>query len=126
MSFTFAGQYGPTSVINSFGTPLANTPFYVYSPGTTTLVALYTDDTMASQASQPQKTDAVGNMKFFAYPGTYDVLCNGVTLQVVVDPNPNDVGTGGGGSAGAIVGGSAASVFTGAGQSIQGGNASGD
>ena len=91
MSWTHAGQYGPVSASNALGSPLEGVAFTVYNKGTTTKASLYTDRTMGTAAANPGVTDADGNLTFWAAPGFYDVLCNGLTLSVVVNPDPTDL-----------------------------------
>lgn len=91
MAFTLASQYGPSEEFNPAGLLLKSIPFSVFLPGTTTLAALWTDQTKATPAANPGVTSSLANMTFFADPGRYDVLCNGTTLQVVLYPDPADV-----------------------------------
>lgn len=91
MSFAHAGQYGPSDAITSQGLPLPGIGFTVYLTGTTTKATLYTDRTMGTVAANPVAADSLGNLKFFAAPGIYDVLGNGTSLTVTVGADPADL-----------------------------------
>lgn len=89
MPFTYAGHYSPEAFINSYGVPLRDQPITVYLAGTLTLATLYTDRTKSTTAANPTSTDSRGNGHFWAEPGLYDLLVNGVTISSVgvpVDP----------------------------------------
>lgn len=52
---------------------LAGVQTYVYSPGTTTVVAIYQGRTGAAQQANPMLTDTTGSVSFYADVGEYDV-----------------------------------------------------
>jgi hypothetical protein len=90
VSFTHAGLYGPDQFIDSTGKPLPNLAVTVYLTGTQTLTTLYTDRTQVTQAVNPTSTDINGNLSFYAAPGRYDIVANGLTFAVEVQPDPGD------------------------------------
>lgn len=96
MSFTKAGQWGPDTLDRAgTGTPLPNTSVRVLNTDLT-LATLYTDDTKATQASNPTTTDSLGNLTFFAAPGNYKLVAevNGMdqaALDVEVQPDRDDL-----------------------------------
>lgn len=93
MTFAFAGTYGPEPITDSGGTPLKNEIVSVYEEGTTVPVTLYTDRTMGTEAPNPTTTDTIGNLVFFTAPGPVDVLANGDTNTVQVQPDVADIAT---------------------------------
>lgn len=81
MAFTYAGRFAQVAE-KSDGTLLKNGSVSVYSPGTTTLITLYTDRTKGSTASNPVTTDAVsGMLAFYCDPGLYDLSGPGIALS---------------------------------------------
>ena len=88
MAYTYAGRYGPEQVIDSRGIPQTNKTVYVYAVGTTTLATLYTDRTKGTTTSNPTTTSALGNLTFFADPGSYDIMVNGTRLTIAVPVDP--------------------------------------
>ncbi len=66
---------------------------YVYLPGTTTLVTLYTDRTKVTEADNPLSTNDLGNLALFADPGDYEALVEDtdVRLKLTVLPDWQDV-----------------------------------
>ncbi len=93
-SYTFGGHW-LDSLTNSAGVPLPLTAATVYLRGTTTPATLYTSRTKAVTVANPTATDTRGNLSFYADPGEYDVLCNGTTLPVSVQADPEDAVAGG-------------------------------
>jgi len=92
MTLTYAGRYDPEAFVDPYGQPLRNTTVTVYEAGTTTLATLYESRTKSSSIPNPTATDARGNCSFYAAPGYYDLLINGVTIQnVSVEVDPADV-----------------------------------
>lgn len=90
MAYAYAGQWGPESLINASGVPYVNTAYSVLLTGTSTAATLYTDRTKATgQANPGLSTDAKGNARFFADPGSYDLSVSGtvVLTGVVVLPD---------------------------------------
>lgn len=88
MAFTYAGQYGPEPFLSAQATLLRSTAFTVYLTGTTTLATLYSDRVRTATVANPTVTNARGEAKFFADPGRYDILCAGVTVNIVVPIDP--------------------------------------
>ncbi len=66
---------------------------YVYLPGTTTLVTLYTDRTKVTEADNPLSTNDLGNLALFADPGDYEALVEDtdVRLKLTVLPDWEDI-----------------------------------
>lgn len=112
MSFSFAGQYGAEQVITPSGVPAADTLVNVYQHGTQTPVTLWTDRTKATVAANPVSTDQYGNLLFYTDPGIYDLVANGATVTIHVDPDAADVGTGGGGAVDSVNGQTGVVVLT--------------
>lgn len=79
---------------------LRNTPFTVYNADTLVPATLYVDHNKSAVGANPKNTDALGNGWFFANPGEYDVVCNGMTLRVQVNPAPEEAFGGASGAAG--------------------------
>jgi hypothetical protein len=83
MAYTYAGKFAEAA-FKSDGTLLKGGSVSVYSPGTTTLVTLYTDRAKGTTASNPVTTDSTdGMLVFFADPGTYDLAGPGISLSGV-------------------------------------------
>jgi len=92
MAFTYAGRYSPEAFVDPYGQPLRNTTVTVYQAGTTTLATLYEDRGKDNSIPNPTATDARGNCSFYAEPGYYDLLINGVTIQnVSIEADPADI-----------------------------------
>ena len=96
MTYTFAGQYGPQTLVSVTAgvvSPLPSISVNVYAVGTTTPIQLYTSRTMLTTAANPTMTDTNGNLTFFCAPGEVDILGNNQRQTVVVNPDPADVAT---------------------------------
>jgi hypothetical protein len=94
MSFIYNGQYGPTTILDAAGQPVANQPVSVYV-GTTvgsggTLATLYQSYNSTTTVSNPVSTDNYGNLTFFAEPGQYTLYINinGIVTTYPVDVHP--------------------------------------
>jgi hypothetical protein len=89
-----AGQYGPEPALDPAGQLLKSSSVPVYQVGTTTLAVIYTDRMKTAHAANPTLTSTIGNLTFYADPGDYDIVLNGVRLTVTVFTDPDDVATG--------------------------------
>lgn len=65
------------------GEPAAGVLARIYRAGTLILTPLYYD-ALSTRAPNPMRTDAAGVLEFYAEPGFYDILINGVTFTVEV------------------------------------------
>lgn len=91
MTYSFAMQYGPENLVDIHGVPVPNKAFEVFLTGTQTPATLYTSATKSTQAANPgQTSDAFGNLKFFADPGTYDISTGTQTFTVVLPVSPSE------------------------------------
>lgn len=89
MAYKFAGHWGTQPFLAvTTGRPLAGTNFTVYESNGTSLANLYTTRTKSVAATNPRMTDSYGNGEFYADPGDYFILCNGITIPVTVDADP--------------------------------------
>jgi len=90
MTFVSAGRFGAEAIISSSGVPVTSTPVTVYLTGTTTVAALYTDQTEGTAAANPTSTDGLGNLTFYAQPGVYDLAftVGGVATTQTVEVQP--------------------------------------
>lgn len=61
----------------------AGVQVHVFRDGTTVRAPIY-HDTLGVRAPNPVRTDVNGRVSFYAEPGTYDLVANGVTSTVVV------------------------------------------
>lgn len=88
--WTFAGLYGPNTLLDQNSKEAANLSINVFLTGTTTFANLYTDQTKATGRSNPILSDAFGNFSFFADPGLYDLsyTMQGVPNKFTVSVSP--------------------------------------
>ena len=86
-------QFGPEAVVYDDGTLARSAAVHVYLTGTTTPAVIYANASGTVAGSNPVLTDGLGNLKFYADPGTYDLELNGATVTTTIDV-PG--GTGGG------------------------------
>jgi len=85
MAYLVAGHWGTQPFLAvTTGRPLAGTNFTVYESDGVSLANLYTSGTKAVSATNPRITDSYGNGEFYADPGDYFILCNGITVPVTV------------------------------------------
>lgn len=101
-----AGTWGPEDLRQQDPVTLKLTnpaSVTVCTLGTSTPITLYTDETMATTASNPLATnvatdapglDVNGNAKFFAVPGKYTLLVDGRTYTEQVRPDIVETGSG--------------------------------
>lgn len=90
MASVYAGHYGPESVIDDRGNKRAGVSVTVRLLNSATLATLYSSRTRNS-ASNPTTTDENGNLSFYAEPGFYDLVIDGVVRgNVPVNPDPNE------------------------------------
>lgn len=90
MTYTFAGRFSPQQFINAVGLPQPGLSVNVVAQGTSNLVALYTSRTKATGAANPFVVDSAGNGAFWADPGYYDLLINGVRISNILVPADAD------------------------------------
>jgi hypothetical protein len=104
MAYTYAGQYGPEVIFGQNATTKAltyPTSCAVYNSGTSVLATLYPNRTKTGSLANPLPTgvadgaagiSGTGNVMFFAAPGQYELLINGVgnKLKITVGPDPAD------------------------------------
>lgn len=90
MTFSYAYQYGPDDISGRFGVPKPNQTVSVYITNTKNLATLYTSSSKSSQGPNPTTTDSLGNLLFFADPGTYDVTVDNNTFTVVLPVHPSE------------------------------------
>ena len=82
MPYAKAGRYHEVSFAGGALAPgLAVT---VRNPGTAAAASLWTSRDKTAAAANPVTVDASGNLSFYADPGYYDLLANGVTLPNVL------------------------------------------
>jgi hypothetical protein len=86
-------EFGPEAILYSDGTIARSKPVKVYVTGTNTLASLYGDIGGTITISKPVTTDLLGNLRFFAGPGTYDLELNGFRVPVTL----SDAGSAGAG-----------------------------
>lgn len=86
-------QFGPEAVIYDDGTLARSTPVDIFITGTPTRATIYTDYTGTTVGANPVLTDALGNLKFFSEPGTYDMVLNGGILTVTIAEPGGSSGT---------------------------------
>lgn len=92
MAYKLAGKFGPELFVSSTtGRPLISTAFSVYKRDGVTLATLYTSRAKSASPANPTATDAYGNGAFWADPGDYVILCNGVTQNVTVLPDSSEL-----------------------------------
>lgn len=91
MAFTKAGRYHELLFVNGRVAPNTNATIRV--AGTSNGAVLYADAAKSSlQGTSVVRTDAAGNLAFYADPGYYDILVGDTTLSgVVVGIDPADV-----------------------------------
>jgi hypothetical protein len=96
VSFPSAGQY-ENALLDATGQPAANASVTVYSGWGSSLptATLYTDQTKATNASNPALTDAYGNLGIFAEPGAYTLSYSAggqaFNIPIIVGPYPADL-----------------------------------
>ena len=85
----YAGRWGPQPAIDIAGNGEAGLSIAVKTRGTNLDAVLYLSrDKNTGVAANPLNADAYGNFWFFAEPGEYDLVANGITLPVTVLPDP--------------------------------------
>ena len=108
MSYQYAGMYGPETVLDQTSKLAASTSVTVYNHGTSTLAQLYAPAvvsgiqtlpvplTSSYYTTNPVSTDTLGNLVFWAAPGTYDLSFSiqgvATTKTVVVKADPAESG----------------------------------
>jgi len=94
----YAGRYGSEAILTPAGGLMPpNTPVYVYAPGTSTQLALFTDRTATVAAPNPVPVDANSDLSFFVKPAPayVDIVANGVRKTLWVPADPAEPSTGG-------------------------------
>jgi hypothetical protein len=84
-----AGQYGPTGLEYPDGRHAVGVYITVYAEDGTPAV-LYVNSQKSGVAPNPVTTDALGNLMFFAEPGSYTLGFDGIELPIVVDVHPGE------------------------------------
>ncbi len=94
---TYAGRYGPETMLNGVIRLLPGRLVRIDEVGTATLATLYTDRTKSVSAPNPVTVDARGNLTFYADPGDYDmklmsgaVVGSAVGARVFEDPDEEE------------------------------------
>lgn len=95
----FAGQWGPEGIDYPNGQHAVNTPFEVRTAGGI-LVPLFSNKERSVSKPNPGLTDTLGNLYFFANPGSYNLKIGGsFTIPISVQLHPDEtISSGGGGN----------------------------
>lgn len=94
--FEQAGLWGPEPIIDRYGNAFVGVDVFIYYSDGETLAALYEDRTKTQQVDNPAQTNEVGNLSFYADPGSYvvKIVSSGLLLgqfPTVVQPHPEEL-----------------------------------
>lgn len=95
----FAGQWGPEGLEYPNGGPAGNVLFEVRTTAGFT-VPLWSNKDRTVAIANPGRTDELGNIYFFANPGSYILDVSGRLLPVTVNLHPDEPISAGGGASG--------------------------
>lgn len=98
----FAGQWGPEGLEYPNGYNAANVQFTVKTLVSGVAIPLWEDKDRLVSLANPGFTDDLGNIYFFANPGSYRLEVAGKSFTVTVNLHPDEQLSGGGGGQGFV------------------------
>ncbi len=98
----YAGQYGPEGMEYPDGRSAKNVDFEIRHKLGGSLALLFGDKDRDTFLPNPVSSDGLGNLYFFAEPGDYDLLINGISLPITIGLHPEEPIGGGSGAGQAL------------------------